>query len=212
MQHLEQLLVSVHRHFADRSPELQHWPNPHPDDGPAEDEYSRVTDPHKWRILGTRADAWVAALVDAGAATVEAVSPADIEWADGPGTTVTAAVRVLPTRAGAQPLIVGRSALEDDPEAGITLGWGSPPVTAGWFPHCGCDACDGGSEPELETLDNRLSSIVTGQYRHLTRGDNLIVAEADGWRASGRRVPDHVESILANPTGWTDRTGGTWLG
>lgn len=71
---------------------------------------------------------------------------------------------------------------------------------------------DGGSESELETLDNRLSSIVTGQYRHLTRGDNLIVAEADGWRASGRRVSDQVESILANPTGWTDRTGGTWLG
>ena len=58
--------------FEETSRGLPRWPDPHPNRSTMPDEaYSRVTDAAKWRILAARTDAWIAALVRAGLATVE---------------------------------------------------------------------------------------------------------------------------------------------
>lgn len=159
---IEDLVEAVDQQFAERSPELVVWPGPHDGGPPVDGEYPRATRPERWRILGARVDAWVAALVDAGLASVEQVAVDDIRWEEPPGTRMSSAVRVVPSSRGARPLVVVQSQIGDVPATGITLGWGDPAVLVGLFPHCGCDACDGGAQPELDVVDDRLSSIVSG--------------------------------------------------
>ena len=122
MATIEDLLKAVGQRFAERPSELAVWPNPHEDRAPAEEEYSRATNPERWRILGARVDAWVAALVDAGLASVEQVPVDDIRWEESPHTLISSAVRVLPYCMGARPLVVARSQIGDVPDTGITLG------------------------------------------------------------------------------------------
>jgi hypothetical protein len=209
---VEELVESVDRRFAGRPPELAVWPDPHDGNPPAESEYSRATNPERWRILGARVDAWVDALVDAGLASREQVAVADLRWDEHPHTRMSSAVRVTPSARGARSLLVARSQIGDVPETGITLGWGEPAVPVGLFPHCGCDACDGGAQRDLDSLDDRLSSIVSGGYRRLTRGDQEISAEASyGWTATGEWDSGEVEAVLADPTGWQELSGASWL-
>ena len=140
------------------------WPNPRSIfESPTEDEYSRVTNAAKWRILGARADAWLAAFEQSGIAVVE--RHADIRWGSPPGTLISYAHRAVPRAAGALPLVVGRSQIEDVDDAGVTLGLGDPAVSIGWIPHCGCDACDSGSQEELDEVDQLILGVVSGTYR-----------------------------------------------
>lgn len=65
----------VEREFALTGGDTPPWPNPHPGGAsPGDDEYSRVTDPAKYRIVATRAEAWARALVAAGLAVREPVA------------------------------------------------------------------------------------------------------------------------------------------
>lgn len=210
---LGSLVGAVDRAFARRDPALVTWPDPHT--GGREslpEEYSRVTDAAKWRILGARVDAWVRVLLDRRLAAVHPIDLREITWAP-PVPRFTSAVRVVPVAAGALPLIVVRNAIDDVPDAGITLGLGDPAECVGWFPDCGCDACDNGSEPHLDTLDEYLLAIVGGRYRRLTRGDRVIVDLAPtGWRASGECDDGEVKRILADPRGWRVLSGAPWVG
>lgn len=206
------LMEAVDQRFAERDPELVVWPDPHDGQLPADEEYSRATNAERWRILGARVDAWVAALVAAGLATVERVAVDDIRWDETPYTRMSSATRVIPSASGARSMVVARSQIGDVPEAGITLGWGDPAVVVGLFPHCGCDACDDGAQLDLDAVDNRLSSIVSGGYRRLTQGDRQIDAEAGyGCSAVGEWNDGEVEAVLADPTGWQELSGATWL-
>ncbi len=209
---LASLVGAVDQAFAMRDPALATWPDPQA--GGREslpEEYSRITDAAKWRILGARVDAWVRVLLDRQLAAVHPIDLREITWAP-LLPRLTSAVRVVPVAAGALPLIVARNASGDVPDAGIALGLGDPAECVGWFPHCGCDACDNGSEPVLDTLDEHLLAIVGGRYRRLTRGDRVIVDLAPtGWRASGEYDVGEVKRILADPSGWGIFHGAPWL-
>jgi hypothetical protein len=209
---MEDLVEAVDQRFAVRPPELAVWPDPHDGHPPADGEYSRATNPERWRILGARVDAWVAALVAAGLASVEQVAVDDIRWEESPHTRMSSAMRVIPSAMGARPMVVARSQIGDVPETGITLGWGDPAVPVGLFPYCGCDACDGGAQRDLDSVDDRLSSIVSGGYRRLNQGDRQVDLEASyGWSAAGEWADGEVEAVLADPTGWDELSGATWL-
>ncbi len=189
---------------------LRRWPDPHPDQSPREAEYSRILDPRKWRILGARAEAWLGALVDTGLADIG--PGASVAWRAAPRSVISQVDLVVPRVADALPLIVARSRLGDVDDAGVTLGVGDPAVCVEVFPYCGCDACDSGSQAELENLDRHILGIVAGVFRRLSDGSRMItVIETSGWAASGRFRRREVEAILADPTGWEMLAGGSWL-
>jgi Family of unknown function (DUF6226) len=212
---LRQLEAAVEAAFGQTSRGLAQWPDPHPDHSAVPDEfYSRCTNPAKWRILAARTDAWLVALVDAGFATVE--RDATVTWTSQPGPVISHSERALPVAAGALELVVAHSRIDDVDDAGLVLGVGNPAECVDWFPDCGCDACDSGSQNELDNLDNHLRSVVTGSFRRLRDGDRVITVVGDNWRASGlhtrlRRVGRQVEDVLANPGGWDALTGRSWL-
>lgn len=168
--------------FAERDPALVVWSDPHRGASPAEEEYSRVTDGGRWRVLGARADAWVAALVSAGVATAHPVDLDDIRWASEPNTRVRSAVRVVPRAPGALPLLVLRSEMGDVPDAGVTLAIGDPASVAGWIPHCGCDACDGGAQSDLDQLDRLFAGLLVPAAGDASRGAPWVAGHSN-WRA-----------------------------
>jgi hypothetical protein len=206
----QELDAAVESAFAVTGRGLARWPHPHPDRSPRDEEYSRVSDPAKWRLVAARADAWCTALVETGLAAVE--RDAAVVWETAPPTTVSRTDRIVPHAPGALPLLIGRSRIESVDDAGITLGVGDPALCVAILPHCGCDACDSGSQNELAAVDQELHSVVTGALRHLRSGDRRIIARPDGWSASGAFDHDDVESVLADPTGWEEVCGTSWLG
>ena len=204
------LLASVDAAFAITGRGLTPWPDPHPDRAPLDEEYSRLLDPAKWRIIGARAEAWLVALVEAGVAVVE--RDASVRWRAAPTTVISRIDRVVPRAEDALPLIVARSRLGDFDDAGVTVGVGDPAVCVAWFPHCGCDACDSGSQDELDELDRHIVGIVSGTFRRLTKGSREItVVDDHGWSASGGFQRREVGRILADPTGWDELAGTSWL-
>ena len=212
MAPIVELRATVDAAFAVGARGLRQWPDPHPDRSVLDEEYSRLLDPAKWRLLGARADAWVSALTELGLA--DATVADSSAWLVQPATVVTCAVLVVPVAAGALTLVLGRSRVGDVDDAGVTLGVGDPAVCVDWFPGCGCDACDSGSQDELDRLDARIASVVTGAFRRLTDGTRIITVEdAESWRSSGfsPRSRGDVEAALAGATGWDELVGASWL-
>jgi hypothetical protein len=205
-----ELLAAVDTAFSITARGMRAWPDPHPDRSPLDEEYSRLLDPAKWRIIGARADAWFVALVDAGVAVVE--PSASVQWRIEPGTVTSRVDRLVPLARGALSVVVARSRLGDVADAGVTLGVGDPAVCVDWFPHCGCDACDSGSQSELDCLDDRIVGIISGVFRRLSNGERIITVDGeDAWSGSGRYARREVEAIIADPSGWEELSGASWL-
>jgi Family of unknown function (DUF6226) len=77
-----------------------------------------------------------------------------------------------------------------------------------WFPDCGCDAWDSGSENELDHLDVHMLGIVTGSFRRLSSGKRVItVLGDDDWNASGF----HTTARLIRPPGRGGSPRAAWL-
>ncbi|MEQ8436406.1 MAG: DUF6226 family protein [Ilumatobacter fluminis] len=167
MDRFAELLVEVDAAFAVTARGLRQWDDPHPDRMPLDEEYSRVLDPAKWRIIGARVDAWAGALVAAGLATFE--RDVTIDWIDPPGTDLQRTDRLVPTRSGALPIVFARSRIEGLDDTGVTIGAGDPAATVEMIPDCGCDACDSGSDDVLEQIDRSIGGVVRGEFRHLWR-------------------------------------------
>ncbi len=122
------------------------------------------------------------------------------------------AIGVLALADRTLPLIVARSRLGVVEDAGVTLGAGDPARCVAWFPRCGCDACDSGSQSELDDLERHIVGIVSGSFRRLTDGKREItVLDDDGWSASGQFQRHAVEAILAEPSRWREFAGASWL-
>lgn len=205
-----ELVAAVEAAFVETGRRLATWPDPHPDRSPYDDEYSRVTDPGKWRIVGARADAWLAALAETALAEVE--FDTEIVWRVPPSTIVTRTHRAMPRVAGAMPLVVARSRLDAVDDAGVTLGVGHPAVRLAAIPTCGCDACDSGSQDVLDELDEYVLGVVSGAYRRLWKGDREItVISQQRWSASGVFDRGEVEVILSRPDGWHELPGASWM-
>jgi hypothetical protein len=204
-----ELIAKVDAAFAATGRELTGWADPHPDRSPSHEEYSRLSDPAKWRIVGARADAWLLALVETGLAVDH--PKAHVNWRMPPRTVLSHADLVTPHVLGALPLIVARSQLGIVDDAGVTLGVGDPAVLIAWIPDCGCDACDSGSQDVLDELDKYIFGVVSGRFRHLWSGDRQITVVADGWSASGAFNRGEVQAVLDDPTGWLELSGASWM-
>jgi hypothetical protein len=205
-----ELLSAVDAAFEVTGRGLARWPDPQPDRPPLDEEYSRVTNAGKWRIVGARADAWLVALADARLAAVE--RDEDVHWKAAPRTAISRTDRLVPYAAGARPLVVARSRIDGTDDAGVTLGVGHPAVCVARIPSCGCDACDSGAQPEIDQLDAVILPVVLGAFRRLSKGSGVITVFGDGsWSATGVRARD-VPAILAEPSGWDELSGTSWLG
>ncbi len=147
------------------------WPDPHPDRRPLKEEYSRVTNPQRWKILATRAEAWFTAMTAAGIAETE---EAAVAWREQPRIPVDHTFRAVPLAPGAIPLVVAWNRMEEVDWPAVVLGAGDPAEVLTIVPDCACDACDSGSQDALDELDEYVLSVVTGDYRKLRRGPREI--------------------------------------
>lgn len=189
---------------------LRRWPDPHQGGPPGDDDYSVATDAAKWRIIGARVDAWFETLETNGLARIE--RDAAVDWVELPGTIISRVDRAVPRTVGALPLVVARSAVGDVEDAGVTVGAGDPATLVAWVPDCGCDACDRGSQPELDEIDRIITSVISGTFRRLESGDRAVTQlDVDGWSASGVFSKDEVDRILEDPSGWVELSGPPWL-
>ncbi len=205
-----ELTAAVEAAFAKTSKGLEPWPDPHDGRDIAVDEYSRVTNPARFRLLGARADAWTQALVSCGVATV--ADQGSTDWAEPPRQLISRATTLVSEVDGALALSIGRSLVEDIPDAGVLLGVGAPARLIMWLPDCGCDACDNGSAWELDRVDEHIAAVVLGRYRRLARRNKSItVTGPGGWSASGSFRRGEVENVLADSSGWDELSGESWL-
>lgn len=217
---------------------LAQWEDPHPppDRRVTDEEYSRVTNPAKWRIIGARVDAWLEVLAANDLATI--CRGTAVEWEEPPGPSVTRADLVRPSVPNGLPLVIGRSRIDTVDDAGVTLGVGLPAIFVHAVPDCGCDACDSGSADVIAVVDTWLGSFVDGSFRHLSgplgtitvladgvRGSSQRIelpnpSDSSGWRflpgPSGRSAPRprrrfDVDAVLADPAGWREWSGPPWF-
>ncbi len=205
-----ELLDVVNAAFRVTARGLEPWLDPNPDRSPEDEAYSRLTNPTKWRIIGARAESWLVALEQTGLATVRRGEPVD--WGVRPGPVVTGADLVVPRITQAIPLVVAHSRLGEVDDGGVVLGVGDPAMPIEQFPDCGCDACDSGSQDELDHLDAHLIGVVSGRFRRFSRRDQIVMTLGDGTSSgSGRRRPPRIEEVIANPRGWDELAGASWV-
>jgi len=194
-----ELIASVDAAFVETGRGLARWEDPHPDRSPLQEEYSRLTNPQKWRILRARAEAWLKALNAGGLA--EIAPDAAVVWEEQPSAEIVGVQRASPLGSGAIPLTFAWTRFDD--AEGVVVGVGDPVVVVDMLPDCGCDACDSGSQDALDELDEYVLGVVTGEYRRLRRGKRQITiytAERQGcsgfdgpWDKLGRFVPNWHE-------------------
>lgn len=206
---VDEVFEAVERAFGRTAADLAPWPDPHPDRHPSDDEYSRVTAAGRYRIIGARADAWAEALIELGLGS----HGGPVEWIRPPRTDLSRVVTIVPNVESALTVVIARSRLgdaDDADDAGLTLGAGWPADVVDWLPDCGCDACDSGSQNEIDAVDQYLHAIVTGRFRRLRQGDRVITVVGESWSASNigwRRV----DRVLADPRGWEEISGASWI-
>jgi hypothetical protein len=177
------------------------WPNPRPDYREARpEEYSRCLDREKYRIVGTRTRAWVAALTDLGLAVADE-SPLGI--------------RLRPTRAVAVPLLLELMEHQGVAEAFLVIRAGDRGVEISRHPDCGCDACDFGSEELIAHLDDEIEHVVSGGLVHVEAPGFTARTTADGWSAEGLgadavSVPDLLAEAAAGRSPYPVIRGPAW--
>lgn len=174
MHSVAELIASVDAAFVETGRGLARWEDPHPDRRPLEEEYSRLTNPQKWRILRARAEAWLKSLDAGGLAEID--PDAAVVWEEQPRVDVVGVQRASPRGSGAIPLTFAWTHF--DGATGVVIGVGDPVVVVELVPDCGCDACDSGSQAVLDELDEYVLGVVTGEYRRLRRGKRQITVSA----------------------------------
>lgn len=185
--------------------DLPSWPDPHPDlASPAEEEYSRVSDPTRYRVVVHRAWLWVEVIAGLDGVTSEALTSRELAGSDEEGRHVRGA-RLVSTRAGTLPLLVIEHATPSrdpglPPMPGVRVAVGRATSVVGSVPACGCDACDDGSQAVLDEVDAAFARVLQGPYVSVTgRGWN---AE---WHPTGMSYGS--ESGADEPPGLDDLLG-----
>jgi len=172
------------------------WPDPHPwTASPRGDQYSRVTEPERYRIVHARARVWAEMLGAVPGVEAETLPPAAL------GDRFQRGVRLISSTPGTLPLLL----LEQDvrlPEhdaslAVLHISIVRPDVAVAMLPDCGCDACDMGSADLLRAIDETISHIVGGPF---------VALRGKGWQAQWHptggsvggagRVADDAQAIL----------------
>lgn len=207
----DQLLAKVDRAFEVTGAKTPGWPDPHPNRDPHDDEYSRVTDVDKYRILGTRVDAWVEVINDAGIATALDVAAETWIAECRPPDQHSRVQQIEPTTPDALRLLLATTLVDGRPfglDVGICRA-GEVPVLLTRVPDCGCDACDSGSADLLTELDGWILTVARGGVVHARRGNDLATRTVHGWSAANggqaswlddsTPVPDSVEIWAGAP-------------
>ncbi len=163
------------------------WDDPHEHRDIADEEYSRVSEPERYAVVGARARSWIDALkaLELGTAqNVEAPS-----WAYGP--TDARAVLVTPVKMDALSILVVTGATEGIEDV-VALGVGDPPILISMEPFCGCDACDNGSDSLLTAIDDLFIGIMNGQFLYAEGKNWKLTVGVNGWSASGSQDFDSL--------------------
>lgn len=170
-------MVTIHEV---RESMVRHWPSGMPswDDphaggaAPVEDEYSRVTDGQRYRVVVERARAWTTACAETLGARITPLAPTDPDrqgWVLTSPRPSTAPLRVEVMDVGF-PLVV--------------VGCGAAQVIER-FPDCGCDACDEGSESLLDGMDDWFVNALNGGLAHIWGEEWSATRHSVGARAGG---------------------------
>lgn len=185
------------------------WPPPRdPMDSPADEEYSRVTDPGRYRIVHERARLWAQVLGELPGVGVEQLGPGEIPVVAGDrplhALTYERGTRLTSARPGTLPLLLlerGVPRPEDlqpdvDAMAVLHVCVARPEVGLTAQPDCGCDACDTGSEDILATIDEHVLIAVGGPLAVLRGRGWEATWHPDGGSSGGRgRGPDHTKVV-----------------
>jgi hypothetical protein len=172
------------------------WPNPHPDMAPPRDEeYSRVTEPDRYRIVHVRAHAWADRLADLPEVDVEVLAPAPLDD-DGHLGRFDRGLRLTSSRPNTLPLLLLERDVQwsgvDGSLAVLHVSVVRPQVAVAVLPDCGCDACDFGSDDLLQAVDEAIATVVGGPFVVLQGSGWHALWHPDGGSSGGTgRVPDH---------------------
>jgi Family of unknown function (DUF6226) len=206
------LLAGVDRAFVVTGADTPGWPDPHPDRNPPEEEYSRVSDPGKYRILDARVDAWVQVLAEAGVAATHQVPAQSWIAAPRPPAELRRVRQVTPVRPGGLTLLFATTLVDGTP-FGLdvaTVSGGGRPVFLDPVPDCGCDACDSGSADLLGTLDGWVLRVARGGVLHARSGQSYVTRTLDGWASAGGGRVSWLDESSAIPDGVERWVGVPW--
>ncbi len=188
------------------------WSDPHAGRRAQEEEYGRVTDPGRFRVLELRLEAWRGRLVENwGVDVTEPPAPrttAGIRPDEEFSTTVTNLWKS--PRPGTLALRV--TVVENEGLTCVQLGIGEDTVPFGYLPECACDACDAGSAALLADLDSFLASVASGDLVVVTgpmiadgpragEPSFLIVATEEDWSLQGDGPAETAEIVDAVRSG-----------
>ncbi|ROS52489.1 DUF6226 family protein [Frigoribacterium sp. PhB118] len=205
---IHDLLAEVTQRFTAHPSGATRWDDPHEHRNIADEEYSRVSDPERYAVVGARARSWIDALKALELATAQDVEAPP--WPYGP--TDARAVLVTPVRAGALSMLVVLGSMEGIEDA-VAVGVGDPAVLIGMEPFCGCDACDSGSDYLLSAIDDLFTGIIDGSFLYAEGKDWKLTVGVNGWSASGSQDFDTLidKARAGTSIGRLMITGGPWL-
>lgn len=194
------------------------WPDPHPNgQQPSEEEYSRVTDPDRYRTLVLRLSAWEKALGELCDVDVDTMQK-------GPGRLRQ---RWSSPHGGTLPLYVSVVTIDALPVVGVSTQSDGDPFDI--VPDCGCDACDSGSSDLIAVLDADIRAVLEGSLVVVIGPTDPVsgepsfrlVALGDGWSVSGTggdvAEPEAIVDAVRSgddpllPAGCTVIHGRPWL-
>lgn len=170
---------------------LPAWPRPRPDGAePRPEEYSRLTDPGRYRVVHARAHVWADVLAEHVGAVVAELAPPEPD-ADG-RRVFDRGLRVTSPLPGRLPLVLlerdVRSFPDDEVLAVLDTGVSRADVVLDTQPDCGCDACDYGSVDLLGAVDDTIGSVVGGPH--------VVLRGPWGWASW---YPDGGRASIADP-------------
>jgi hypothetical protein len=168
--------------------DLPAWPDPHPGmASPEDEEYSRLTDPGRYRVVHARARVWAAVLEEALGARSEVLVPTDAVAAG--SEQFDRGVRLVPRNPDALPLLLLERDAPTQPDQGtlavLTISVARPDIVVERQPDCGCDACDSGSNDLLEAVDAAVRHVVGGPFVVLRGGQWHAEWHPEGGSAGG---------------------------
>jgi len=206
------LLAGVDRAFAMTGTTTRGWPDPHAGGRPLDEEYSRVSDPGRYRILAARVGAWIQALTDAGLAETRAVPARPWIAPPRPPSDWESVRCITPIRPGGLTLLVADTIVAGAPFGlDLAIAWGPDrPVFLAAVPPCGCDACDRGSADLLRTLDGWVLTVARGGVVHVRSARSSTTRTLDGWQSTGGPNLSFVDEATAIPAGVERWAGTPW--
>lgn len=196
------------------------WPAPRPPEVEArEDEYERVTDAARYRVVHGRARVWTEVLGELPGITVDGLTAAELVGSRRTGR-FDRGVRLTCDRPGTLPVLLlerdsrRHEGLDGVPVLQISLL--RPDLDLELLPDCGCDACDSGSADLLEAVDDTLVEVLSGPFAMLRGPGWSAYWHPDGGGASGMRhdlddLRDRGRRLAAGDAGAVPADGEGWV-